>query len=105
MVEGKQEEILMIFLRSPKEDRLRAGVRVELFSTGTFSCPVSAWTKWKIVSRIVDCPTKPVFRLNTGTCFTGRLFNLAVKSMLGKVINYDEKKYLSHSFRAGSRVS
>ena len=29
------------------------------------------------------------------------MFNKRVKSFLGKVINYDEKRYLSHSFRAG----
>ena len=31
---------------------------------------------------------------------TGRLFNREVKNLLGKIINYDKKRYLSHSFRA-----
>ena len=32
---------------------------------------------------------------------TGKQFNKDIKSVLGKIINYDENKYLSHSFRAG----
>ena len=32
---------------------------------------------------------------------TGKQFNKDIKSVLGKVINYDENRYLSHSFRAG----
>ena len=32
---------------------------------------------------------------------TGNQFNKNIKSVLGKVIDYKENKYLSHSFRAG----
>ena len=42
-LDGKAEEILVINLKSPKEDNLSQGVRVELFSTNTFSCPLKAW--------------------------------------------------------------
>ena len=39
---GVMEKILVIHLKSPKEDKLRQGVNIELFSTNTFSCPVTA---------------------------------------------------------------
>ena len=41
-VEGIEEELLVIHLKSPKEEVILTGVNVELFATGIFSCPVSA---------------------------------------------------------------
>ena len=43
-VDQQTEEILVFHLKNPKEDSLRKGVNVELFSTGTFTCPVEAWS-------------------------------------------------------------
>ena len=40
------EEILLVYLKSPKEDKLSQGVRVELFATGTFSCPGKVGNHW-----------------------------------------------------------
>ena len=77
------------------------GVNIELFSTGTFTCPVDAWGKWQRVSGVRVSPLKPVFRLDCGRCLTGKQFNKELKSLLGKHINYNEKKFLSHSFRSG----
>jgi hypothetical protein len=98
-VDGEKEQVLVVNLKAPKEDKLGQGVKVELFATGTFSCPLSAWLKWRRVARVPLCPTKPVFRASDGSCMTGNLFNRDIKSLLGKVIDYDEKRYLSHSFR------
>ena len=100
-IEGKSEDILAVHLKNPKEDKLGMGVNVELFSTGTFTCPVDAWTKWQRVSTLRLNPLKPVFRMDNGKCLTGGTFNKELKSLLGKFINYDEKKFLSHSFRSG----
>lgn len=100
-IEGVTETILTVHLKCPKEDRLQNGVTVELFSTDTLTCPVSAWRKWQNISKISHCQTKPAFRKEDGGCMTGSQFNKDIKSVLGKVINYDENKYLSHSFRAG----
>ena len=100
-IDGKSEIILMVHLKCPKEDKLQNGVTVELFSTDTMTCPVSAWLKWCKVSKVSHCLTKPAFRKEDGSCMTGNQFNKDIKSVLGKVINYEENKYLSHSFRAG----
>ena len=100
-VEGIEEELLVIHLKSPKEEVISTGVNVELFATGTFSCPVSAWKKWRQVDKYRLTPTKPVFRTPEGKCFTGAQFNENLKLLLGKYVNYDKNKFLSHSFRAG----
>ena len=100
-LEGNSEEILIIHLKSPKEDALKLGVNIELFSTGTLTCPIQAWHKWLKVRKTRVEPTKPVFRQENGKCMTGALFNQELKRLLGVYINYDHKKFLSHSFRAG----
>ena len=100
-IEGKEEEVLIVHLKSPKEEVISAGVNVELFGTGTISCPVAAWKKWRQVDKYRLSPTKPVFRTHDGTCFTGAQFNDSLKLLLGKYVNYEKNKFLSHSFRAG----
>ena len=98
---GEEEEILIIHLKNPKEDKLKMGVNIELFSTGTFTCPVKAWHKWQKAKTVRLDPMKPVFRQANGRCLTGSRFNRELKSLLGVHIDYDQKKFLSHSFRAG----
>ena len=100
-IDGVKEEFLIIHLKSPKEASLKGGVNVELFTTGDFSCPVSAWKKWRaLVKRGLDS-SKPVFRFESGRCLNGATFNKELKSFLGSYIDYDKRRFLSHSFRAG----
>ena len=91
---------MVLHLKHPKEDKLRSGVNVELFGTGTVTCPVNAFNKWKKASNLRQNPLKPVFCLEHGKCLTGRDFNENVKNLLEKYINYEEKRYSSHSFRS-----
>ena len=100
-IEGQKEEVLVIHLKSPKEEHLTGGINVELFATGGFSCPVSAWRKWRSSTKASLPPTKPVFRFTDGKCMSGANFNQILKSLLGPYIDYDKKSFLSHSFRAG----
>ena len=98
-IEGKTEDILRVHLKHPKEDYLGKGVTVELFGTGTFSCPLNAYKKWRNVAKGSITKSLPVFCLANGECYTGDKFNKDIKALLGRSINYDEKRYLSHSFR------
>ena len=38
--DGLKTEFLSVHLKSPKEQKLAKGVKVEVFATGTFICPV-----------------------------------------------------------------
>ena len=100
-ISGVNEEFLIVHLKSPKEDSLKQGVNIEVFSTGTLTCPVQAWHKWLKVRKSTPDPTKPVFRQKDGKCMTGSSFNKDLKGLLGQHIDYDHHKFLSHSFRAG----
>ena len=88
-------------MKSPKEDALKLGVNIEIFGTGTLTCPINAWHKWEKVRRSRIDPLKPVFRQPGGKCMTGAVFNKELRGLLGKHLNYDEHKFSSHSFRAG----
>ena len=100
-VGDRDENILVVNLKNPKEDKYGMGVNVELFETKTFSCPVTSWIKLLNVSTVKPCPTKPVFRQSNGKCLTGAKFNKVLKSLLGQYLDYGKGQYLSHSFRSG----
>ena len=85
----------------PKEEKFKKAITVELFSNSTFCCPLDALKKWKLVSKVAGGRLSPLFREESGVCYTGAEFNADLKRLLGKVIDYDKKKVLSHSFRAG----
>ena len=95
------EELLVVRLKSPKEEAIAKGINVELFATGTFSRPVRAWKNWRKADRYNLVPIKPVFRTSDGRCFTGAQFNKELKSLLGKYVDYNKHKFSSHSFQAG----
>ena len=46
-------------------------------------------------------PQKPLFRLERGRNYTGKLFNKDIKSLMSKVIDYDSSPITAHSFRRG----
>lgn len=98
---GVQTKVLKIWLKSPKETRKGQGVMIEVFETKSEFCPVAAYMKWKQVSKMASVPTKPAFRLENGSLYTGNEFNKDLKSLLGKHLDYNKHKILAHSFRAG----
>ena len=100
-LEGKLEDVMVIHLKHPKEDSLGKGVNIELFSTNTVTCPVDAFVKWQKASTLRINQVKPLFRFENGKCLTGATFNKVLKYLLYKHIDYDEGKFLGHSFRSG----
>ena len=101
VVEGKKVETLEVYLAHPKEARLSAGVKLDLFATKDFMCPVKAdkdWIKDKVV-KLSD--TKPLFRMADGRNYTGSQFNRDLKVLLKGVVDYNKSPITSHSFRRG----
>ena len=84
-----------------QEERLSAGVKLDLFASGDFMCPVKAYKDW-LKDKVVDLSTqKPLFRLADGRNYTGAMFNKDLKTLLKGVVDYSRSPVTSHSFRRG----
>ena len=99
-IEGKKMNILVVYLKSPKEQKLAKGVNVEIFPYSLkMFCPILAYTKWKEISSVKYILSKPVFREDSGNCYTGKKFNNDLRTLLSPHMNYDQGRILAHSFR------
>lgn len=101
MVEGRKVETLEVYLAHPKEERLSAGVKLDLFASGDFMCPVKAFKDWMKDKVVKLASSKPLFRLADGRNYTGSLFNRDLKVLLKNVVDYSKAPITSHSFRRG----
>ena len=101
VVERRKVETLVVYLAHPKEERLSAGVKLDLFSTGDFMCPVKAFRDWRQDKVVRLSESKPLFRLANGSNYTGSQFNRDLKSLLKDVVDYSKSPITSHSFRRG----
>ena len=97
----KNIKVMRIWLKSPKELRKGSGIMVEIFPTNNHLCPIRAYEKWRMVSKVAKTSMKLVFRQENGKNYTGQDFNADLRKLLGKHLNYKEGKILSHSFRSG----
>lgn len=98
---GEKIKVLKVWLKSPKEQKKGQGIMVEVFETKSEFCPVAAFEKWRQVSKVAWTKTKPAFRQEDGSLYTGKDFNVDLRSLLSKHLDYNKKKILAHSFRAG----
>ena len=107
-VAGVRYEVVKVFLRHPKEQRLSSGVTIDLFEIkgeASWLCPVKAFRKWKEGSPVKPSTNLPLFRLPSGESYTGTAFNTDLKRFLGDMAG-DMKGYVtSHSFRSGIATS
>jgi hypothetical protein len=101
MVDGENIDTLRVHLKHPKEERLSAGVNIDLFATGDLLCPITAYKKWLMDKVVQLSSSKPALRLADGRAYTGRDFNKDLKKVLGKDADYMGKQVTAHSFRAG----
>jgi integrase len=100
-VEGKWVDALKVHLKHPKEERLSAGVTIDVFASNDFMCPVKAFKDWMRDKVVKPSAQKPLFRLADGTNYTGASFNKDLKALLKGVVDYDTCPITAHSFRRG----
>ena len=82
-MEKTEVEAIVIHVKSPKVDRLGAGDDIVITELGNFMCPVRAMKKYREKSKLKEEPNLPVFRCESGSCFTGADFNKQLKKLLG----------------------
>ena len=100
----KKEKIksLAVHVKSPKVDRIGAGDNIEVFQLDNFMCPIAAMEKYKEVSNLEQDPDMPVFRLESGMCFTGKDMNHRLMELTGHLEGVVPGGVVrSHSFRSG----
>ena len=93
-VQGDELATLKISIKHPKEERLLAGIVIDVFEVkgnGNWMCPVQAWRSWNKDKVFVSSAVKPAIRLANGQAYTGKDFNKDLKSLL---------QGSSHSFRS-----
>ena len=103
-VGGIVHEVVKVLLRHPKEERLSAGVTIDLFQiTGEASwlCPVKAYKKWREQKCNKLSTMLPLLRLGSGENYTGSNFNRDLRKFLGDVAQDLRGSVSSHSFRCG----
>ncbi len=96
-----QQDSLQFNLKAPKEDKKCRSKIVDVYSNGTPTCPVRAFTKWKAELKSWP-PTQPAFRWDDGTPLTARCFNKILKDKLADAAPNPHAKLSSHSFRIGA---
>ena len=107
-VAGVQYEVVKVFLRHPKEQRLSSGVTIDLFEVkgdAGWLCPVKAFRKWKEGSPVKPSTNLPLLRLTLGESYTGTAFNTDLKRFLGDMAGDMKGSVTSHSFRSGIATS
>ena len=92
-------EVLKVKLKAPKEARLRHGVVVDLFPTGSYLCPLQALQKYVKALPFCLADDQPIFKKVDGLAYTGAAFNADLKALLKGT--GQEGIITSHSLRAG----
>ena len=101
VINKKRQKLLKIKLKCPKESSVGNGVVIVVFQNKTFLCPMKAL---KIYLNNCACklePKKPLFRTETGGCYTGRQFNKDLAEITSEVTEGTSGVIRSHSFRSG----
>ena len=93
---------LSIHVKSPKVDRVGAGDNIEVYQLDNFMCPIAAMGKYREMNKLGENPDMPVFRLESGMCFTGQDMNNRLVELTGQLESVVPGGVVrSHSFRSG----
>ena len=100
-MEGREVDILSLYIAHPKEEKLSAGVVIDLFPSNDFMCPVNAYRNWQVDKGVRLVAGKPLFRLGDGRNYTGKLFNSDIRNLMCRILDYESTPITAHSFRRG----
>ena len=95
------EKVIKVYLKNPKERRLKMGLAIDVFPTDSYICPVRAFEKYLQSLEQPLLPGGPAFLTPGRTGYTGNSFNKDVKNLLQNHVDYSRGKITSHSFGAG----
>ena len=98
-IADKTREVIEIHLKSPKEQRVGNGVKLEIFDNATFLCPVRALKKWLAIAGEME-PGCPLFRDETGLCYTGANLNKDLSEITYNLTEGTTGLIKPHSFRS-----
>ena len=107
VVRGETYNVVKVFLKHPKEERLSSGIFMDLFEVkgeASWLCPVTAYKKWKAETGVVRSGWKPLMRTNDSFNYTGANFNKDLRKLLGEEAARCGGTITSHSFREHSNV-
>jgi len=92
------KELVQVLIKSPKENRVGAGVVIEIFGNDTFMCPVRAVKK--LEKKIKPSKDMPYFTWLSGEAYTGKDLNGFLSKTLDRITLNSGGSVRSHSFRA-----
>ena len=101
--EGTTVKTLSYHIKDPKENKSTHGIRVDIFeNTGDLNwlCAVKSFEKYQLIAAN-RAPHQPLFKLQDGSGYTGRMFNEDIKTLLAGKIDDSLGPLTTHSFRAG----
>ena len=79
MVRGKAHQVIKVFLKHPKEERLSSGVFIDLLEVkgkSSWLCHVAAFLMWKAEAGVVLARGMPLMRMTDSLNYTGAKFNV-----------------------------
>ena len=87
-VADRTVKALRINLKHPKEERLSAGVVIDVFATNDFMCHVKASGDWMKDKQVSLASKGSMFRLKGGANYTGGMFNADLRKLLRDEVDY-----------------
>ena len=99
-IDNQAVESMVVFLKSPKEDKSGKGAYIEVFRNDSYMCPLQAWHQWRRWSPFPIKADKPIIREPSGVCYTGAAFQKDLKQLTDPFVSkLNRGTFSTHSFR------